>query len=192
MKRTKTRAKTRKRTGGVPNQCVTACSYQCEGNCRYLCNVSKRDTAYHSYYYEKLKEKKKELVDKLERDNKGKVKDLLKESKLSTNEQEDLRKILENEDIGYSPKQLLLKMYREKQAHVPLLFQATKGGFNHLTDQKIYSDCEGDCRERCSESCEYLCDESVNKLSSMYKKETDVLESEISVLKEVQKLIRVV
>ena len=82
-------------------------------------------------------------------------------------------------------------MARENQAKMPILVQGKQGGFNFLSNSRSYSACETDCRERCSESCEYLCEESVNKLSSMYKKETDVLESEISVLEEVQKLIRV-
>ena len=187
------RAKTRKQRGGLVSKCVSLCNSQCEGSCRSLCNVSKQDFVYHKYHYEKLKEKKQELVDKLEMENKDKLKDILKESKLSTKEQEDLVKILKNKDIGYSPKQFILKMYRDKQAQVPLIIQTPKqGGFNFLSNSRSYTDCEGDCRKRCHESCEYLCGESVNKLSSMFKKEADVLESEIIVLEEVSKLIRVV
>jgi hypothetical protein len=184
------RAKTRKR-GGTPSKCISLCSYQCEGNCRKLCNVSKSDFAYHKYNFLELQKKKEKLVDKLEAENKGKLVDLLKDSKLSTKEQEDLKKILTNSEIGFSSKQLLLKLHRDK--NTPLLFQIPKqGGFNFLSNRRSYSECETDCKERCSESCEYLCGESVNKLSSMYKKESDLLETEISILEEVNKLIRVV
>jgi hypothetical protein len=189
MKRSK---QTRKQRGGVPSQCISVCRYQCEGNCRKLCNVSKQDVAYHKYHYEKLKEKKELLVEKLEKENKDKLKDILKESKLSAKEQEDLTKILKNSDLGFSSKQLLLKLYRDKQNQMPLMFVPKQGGFNFLTGKKSYSGCEKDCRERCDESCEYLCGESVDRLSSMFQKEADVLESEISVLEEVHKLIRVV
>jgi len=181
---------TRKR-GGTTSKCITACGYQCEGNCRKLCNVSKHDGVYHKYHYEQLKEKKKKLIDKLEHDNKSKIDDLLKESKLSPEEQANLKKILTSSRLEYSPKQLVLKMARENQTKIPFLLQGKQGGFNFLSSSRSYSACETDCRERCSESCEYLCEESVNRLSSMYKKEADVLESEISVLEEVQKLIRV-
>lgn len=182
---------TRKR-GGTQSKCISVCGHQCEGNCRNLCNVSKHDVAYHKYHYEELKEKKKKLIDTLENDNQSKIDDLLKQSKLSKGEQENLKKILTSSRLEYSPKQFVLKMTRENQTKLPFLLQGKQGGFNFLSKSRSYSECETDCRERCSESCEYLCGESVNKLSSMYKKEADVLESEISVLEEVQRLIRVV
>ena len=179
---------TRKR-GGTPSKCISVCSSQCAGNCRKLCNVSKHDVIYHKYHYEELKEKKKKLIEKLEIENKDKVNDLLKESKLSHKEQDDLKKTLTDSKLDYAPKQLVLKMNRENQSRIQFPF--FKGGFGFLSSSRSYSACETDCRERCSESCEYLCGESVNKLSSMYKKESDVLESEISVLEELSKLVRV-
>jgi hypothetical protein len=130
-------------------------------------------------------------MEKLEKENKGKLTDLLKESKLSHQEQEDLKKILTESKLDYAPKQLVLKMSRENQSKIQFPFQIKQGGFSFLSNSRSYSACETDCRERCAESCEYLCDESVNKLSSMYKKESDLLESEISVLEELGKLVRV-
>jgi hypothetical protein len=120
--------------------------------------VSKHDGVYHKYNYEQLKEKKKKLIEKLERDNKSKIDDLLKESKLSPSEQENLKQILTSSRLEYSPKQLVLKMARENQAKMPILVQGKQGGFNFLSNSRSYSACETDCRERCSESCEYLCE----------------------------------
>ena len=180
-----------KQKGGLKSKCITVCHYQCEGNCRKLCNVSKSDTLFHKYYFEELKKKKEQLVEKLEKENKDKLADLLKDSKLSSREQDDLKKILTNSEIGYSSKQLLLKLHRETES--PLLFKIPKqGGFNFLSHSRSYSDCETDCRKKCTESCEYLCGESVDKLSSVYKKENDVLVAELKILEEVNKLIRVV
>jgi len=188
MKRNNTR---RVKRGGLSSQCIKVCNSTCSNNCQKLCSVSKSDVIFHRQNFENLKAKKDNLVKKVEEGNKSKVTDLLKKSGLNTEEQENLKDILTSKDIGYKAKQMILKIQQESKPSI--LFQVPKqGGFSGLANLRSDNDCETDCGKRCSETCDYLCGDSVDKLSSIYKKEIGILEEEIKVLEEVHKLMRVV
>ena len=183
--------RTRKRRGGLSSKCITICNSTCDSSCQNLCNVSKNDVLFHKQNFEELRAKKDKLVLKLEEGNKDKVKLLIEKTGLTPEEQSNLADIIKSKDVTDKAKRLVLKIQQESKQ--PTLFQVPKqGGFSILSNYKKDDECESDCRKRCKESCLYLCGESIDKLSSMYKKEIKVLEEEISVLEEVNKLMRVV
>ena len=189
MKRSVT--KTRKRRGGLKSKCVAVCNSSCANSCRNLCNVSKNDVSFHKQNFEELKAKKERLVEKLEEGNKNKVEYLMNKT-LNSNDREKLKDIITSKDIDYKTTQYFLDLQKKNEQQSVVIQVQKQGGFFDLSNRRKDGDCENDCSKRCSESCEYLCGESIDKMSSMYKKEIKLLEEEIKVLEEVHKLIRVV
>lgn len=164
------------RRGG--SKCHAQCKKSCSSTCRKLCDVAKRDTSYHKEALSKLLVVKEELKKKLESQSKEKIDKLLNTEQFSEKERTELRNVLEG-NLDLSAKKIIFDNL--KKSSNP--FQ--RGGFSWLSSKSKKSECEVDCGTKCSDSCDYLCNESVNKKASIYKKEMEMVSAEIEVLKSV-------
>lgn len=168
---------TKKLRGGA-SKCHVQCKTSCSSTCRKLCDVSKTDTAYHKEALGNLLVIKEELKKKIDAQNKEKIDKLLTTEQFTEKEQTELRKLLES-NVTASIKRVVLN--NVKRTNYPY----QKGGFAWLSSRSKKSECEEDCGKKCVDSCDYLCTESVNKKAGLYRKEIEMVSSEIEVLKSV-------
>lgn len=157
------------RKGGFKSKCHFECAHECSHSCKKMCAVSKTDPEYHAARLEELQAIKNTLKKKIS-EKETKMKNVLTTKSLTETEKGEIRNVLQNTTGS-------IKHY----------FGRKSGGFAWLSMPQKHSDCETECEKKCTHSCDFTCD-SVNRISSLYKKEIDVLESEIDIMRTMLKI----
>jgi hypothetical protein len=176
MKRRKLTRKKHRRGG---SKCHAKCKQTCPKTCRKLCHAASMDDEYNKEELAKLLVVKEDLKRQIMDLNKKQIDDVLKKETYNDKEKEAIRKLLESKDTDDVVKRIFLD--KTKNSRFPVL----RGGFSWMKYNRKYSECEEDCSKRCSESCDFLCKESVLKKGSKYKKEFELVSSEINSLRSV-------